>query len=163
MKPGERILAITGENGEEKSLAFLCALCGLGPWGSGNICPPRLQMRLCSCRCVPYIPPGTLRAAIGYPHSHDVYDAPTIDKAFHDVGLQDHLRPLYRYDRSIGSPSQLLVGKQMSPRLCRILLHRPKWVVSDGALVALIESNALIKSICERIIRYWRYRRERWR
>ena len=32
----------------------------------------------------------------------------------------------------------------------RILLHRPKWVVSDGALMALVESNALIKSICEK-------------
>ena len=144
MKPGERIL-ITGENGEEKSLAFR-VFGGLWPWGSGKITrPPSDAIMFLPMR--PYIPPGTLRAAISYPHSHDVYDAPTIDKAFHDVGL-DHLRPFIdttdRWDRRLNySEKQCLM-------FVRILLHRPKWVVSDGALVALIESNALIKSICEK-------------
>ncbi|MFM8647383.1 MAG: hypothetical protein ACKOB7_06355, partial [Methylocystis sp.] len=64
-----------------------------------------------------------------------------------DVGL-DHLRPFIdtpdRWDRRLNySEKQCLM-------FVRILLHRPKWVVSDGALLALIESNALIKSICEK-------------
>ena len=39
-----------------------------------------------------YIPPGTLRAAVAYPHPTEAYDAPAIVKALAAVGLE-HLEP----------------------------------------------------------------------
>jgi len=144
MKPGERIL-ITGENGEQRSL-FFRVIGGLWPWGSGKIIRPNSD-RIMFLPMRPYIAPGTLRAAINYPHSHEVYDTQTIDRCFQDVGL-DHLRPFIdvtdRWDR------RLNYTEKQSLIFIRVLLHRPQWIVSDGAIKALIESNALIKSIFEK-------------
>src|SRR5271166_4992022 len=82
--PGERVL-ITGESGEHKALLFQ-ATGGLWPWGSGRITQPaHRSMMFMPVRA--YIPPGTLRAAVAYPHSTDVYDAAVISKALADVGL----------------------------------------------------------------------------
>lgn len=142
LKPGERI-RITGENGEEKSLLFR-AIGGLWPWGSGQITRPApdsitfLPMRA-------YVPPGTLRAAVTYPHSSDVYEKAAIEKAFADVGME-HLQPLIdttdRWDRRLNDNEKQCLA------FARILLHRPLWIVSDGALMVLDPgSRARIKSI----------------
>src|SRR5258706_5289240 len=62
--PGERVL-ITGESGSGKSTLFR-AIAGLWPWGSGTISlPPRGEMMFLPQR--PYLPLGTLEAAISYP------------------------------------------------------------------------------------------------
>ena len=64
----ERVL-IAGENGEEKALLFR-AIGGLWPWGSGQIThPARHTIMFMPVRA--YIPPGSLREIVAYPHSTD--------------------------------------------------------------------------------------------
>jgi vitamin B12/bleomycin/antimicrobial peptide transport system ATP-binding/permease protein len=142
VQPGERV-RIIGENGDEKSLLFR-SLGGLWPWGSGRIThPARASIMFLPVRA--YLPPGTLRAAITYPHSSDVYDDAIISKAFADVGLE-HLQPFIdtvdRWDRRLGD------GEKQCLAFGRILLHKPLWVVSNDALMVLDPSSrARIKSI----------------
>jgi len=65
---GERVL-IQGESGTGKSTLFR-AVGGLWPWGAGEIeTPPREHMVFMPQR--PYLPLGTLRAAIAYPAAAD--------------------------------------------------------------------------------------------
>ena len=78
MKPDERVL-ITGDNGEHKAVLFR-AIGGLWPWGSGQIThPTRRSIMFMPVRA--YIPPGTLRAAVAYPHPSEDYDAAAIVEA----------------------------------------------------------------------------------
>ena len=61
---GERVL-IVGPSGSGKSTLFR-AIAGLWPWGTGKIVlPDRSQMMFMPQR--PYLPLGTLRAAVSYP------------------------------------------------------------------------------------------------
>jgi putative ATP-binding cassette transporter len=131
MDAGERVL-ITGKNGEEKTLLFR-AIGGLWPWGSGRIThPARQSMMFMPVRA--YIPPGTLRAAVAYPHPTDVYDTAAIAKAFADVGL-DHLKPhldtVDRWDR------QLTDDEKQRVAFARVTLQKPRWVVIHDAFDVL--------------------------
>ena len=82
----------------------------------------------------PYVPPGTLRAAITYPHAADEYEDASITKALADVGLE-HLRPLLdttdRWDR------RLHEDEKQSLAFARVRLQRPRWLVVNGAFDAL--------------------------
>ena len=65
LKPGERTL-IVGERGASRAL-LLRAIIGIWPWGRGRITrPPRQSMMFLPKSA--YVPPGTLRAALAYPH-----------------------------------------------------------------------------------------------
>src|SRR5215469_10877031 len=90
LKPGERTL-IVGEHGAARAL-LLEAIVGVWPWGSGRITRPRRQaMMFLPARA--YVPPGTLRAALAYPHRADDYEDAATTSALIAVGLE-HLRPL---------------------------------------------------------------------
>jgi putative ATP-binding cassette transporter len=142
MNAGERVL-ITGKTGEEKTLLFR-AIGGLWPWGSGRITQPaRHSMMFMPVRA--YIPPGTLRAAVAYPHSKDVYDPAAIAKAFADVGL-DHLEPhldtVDRWDRQLSDDEKQRVA------FARVTLQKPRWVVIHDAFDVLEpESRMLIRAL----------------
>jgi len=131
MNAGERVL-ITAKTGEEKTLLFR-AIGGLWPWGSGRITQPaRQSMMFMPVRA--YIPPGTLRAAVAYPHSTDVYDPAAIAKAFADVGLdrlEPHLDTVDRWDR------QLTDDEKQRVAFARVTLQKPRWVVIHDAFDVL--------------------------
>ena len=71
VRPGERVL-IMGASGSGKSTLFR-AIAGLWPWGSGTIrIPVPEQIMFLPQR--PYLPLGTLRAAISYPAAPNTFD-----------------------------------------------------------------------------------------
>jgi len=136
VKPGERTL-IVGERGAGGDL-LLNAIIGIWPWGRGRIArPPRQSMMFLPTR--PYVPPGTLRAALAYPRAAGDYDDDAIASALAEVGLE-HLRPLLdttdRWDR------RLHEAEKQSLTFARVRLQRPRWLVVNGGFDAL-DSAAL--------------------
>ena len=142
MNAKERVL-ITSENGEHKAVLFR-AVGGLWPWGSGRItAPARNSIMFMPVRA--YIPPGTLRAAVAYPHASKDYEAPAIVKALAAVGLghlEPHLDKENRWDRELTDNEKQCVA------FARVILQRPGWIVVNDALDVLDpESRMLIRSL----------------
>jgi putative ATP-binding cassette transporter len=132
---GERVL-IQGESGTGKSTLFR-AIGGLWPWGAGEIrTPPREHMMFMPQR--PYLPLGTLRAALAYPAPPDRFDAAALAAALARVGLGAlgaKLEEEDRWDRVLS------LGEQQRLAFARLLLHRPGWIFMDEATAALDEPN----------------------
>jgi putative ATP-binding cassette transporter len=130
---GERVL-IVGESGAGKSTLFR-ALAGLWPWGGGTIyLPDPDSMMFMPQR--PYLPLGTMRAAITYPDAPDAFETADVEAAVKRVGLAEFLPVLDfegRLDKSLSLGQQQLIG------FARLLLHRPSWVFLDEATSALDE------------------------
>lgn len=145
IQPGERVL-IVGASGSGKSTLFR-AIAGLWPWGSGRILlPPRETMMFMPQR--PYLPLGTLRAAVTYPSGPAGFPPDEIEAALRRVGLAE-LVPMLdleeRWDRALS------VGQQQRLAFARLLLHRPLWVFLDEATAALDEDNqSTVMSIFDR-------------
>jgi vitamin B12/bleomycin/antimicrobial peptide transport system ATP-binding/permease protein len=135
IQPGERVL-IMGESGAGKSTLFR-AISGLWPWGSGRVRIPKAEdMMFLPQR--PYLPLGTLRAAISYPASPETFDDMKVREALERCGLGEFVEMLdrrERWDRSLS------LGQQQRVAFARVLLHRPKWVFMYEATSALDEEN----------------------
>lgn len=141
MNPGDRVL-ITGENSEEKALLFR-AIGGLWPWGSGKITRPHSEA-IMFMPMRPYISPGTLRSVISYPRSIHEYETAAIEHTLARVGLEhlvESIDDTERWDRKLN------YNEKQRLSFARVLLHKPSWIVSDGALYSLLESSARIKTI----------------
>ena len=143
--PGERV-QILGKAGSGKSSLFR-ALAGMWPWGSGTIqLPPRREMAFMPPR--PYLPAGTLRAAVSYPAASDRFEAAAVTAALHGVDL-GHLEPLL--DRADRWDRELPLDEQQRLAFVRLLLHEPRWVVLDDALDAVSEAHRrLVLSLAHR-------------
>jgi vitamin B12/bleomycin/antimicrobial peptide transport system ATP-binding/permease protein len=143
--PGERV-QILGKPGAGKSTLFR-SLAGMWPWGAGRIqLPPRQAMMFMPQR--PYLPLGTLRAAVSYPAEPDHFDDAAVRAALERVDLA-HLVPSLdytdRWDR------QLSLEEQQRLAFARMLLHAPRWVFIDDMLGTLGDDHRrLVLSIFER-------------
>jgi vitamin B12/bleomycin/antimicrobial peptide transport system ATP-binding/permease protein len=132
--PSDSIL-ITGPSGCGKS-TLLRALAGLWPYEKGFVHLPR------PFRCMvmpqrPYLPIGTLRAAVCYPEPPEKFSD-------HDVRTSLALAQLpsvaARLDEE-GHWSQLLSGgEQQRVALARIFLLKPDWLFLDEATSAMDEA-----------------------
>ncbi|SMF78306.1 putative ATP-binding cassette transporter [Tistlia consotensis] len=130
---GERVL-IVGESGAGKSTLFR-AVAGLWPWGSGTITLPDPETMMFMPQR-PYLPLGSLRAAITYPDRPDAFPTAEVEAVVKRVGLSEFLSALdleARLDKSLSLGQQQLVG------FARLLLHKPAWVFLDEATSALDE------------------------
>jgi vitamin B12/bleomycin/antimicrobial peptide transport system ATP-binding/permease protein len=128
LKPGERTL-IAGEHGATRAV-MLRALLGIWPWGCGRIArPPQPAMMFLPASA--YVPPGTLRAALAYPHAVGDYDETAVTRALTAAGL-DHLRP--SLDTTERWEGRLTEDERQKLAFARVLLQRPRWLVIDGAL-----------------------------
>jgi putative ATP-binding cassette transporter len=77
-----------------------------------------------------YVPPGTLRSALAYPHSAGDFADAAIAQAFAQVGLerlQPRLDTTERWDRVLSE------DEKQSLAFARVILQRPQWLVSNGA------------------------------
>ena len=145
ISPGERI-QILGDAASGKTTLFR-ALAGMWPWGGGTLrLPPRETMMFMPQR--PYLPLGTLRAAVCYPAGPGHFDQPAVVAALERVDL-GHLVP--SLDRTERWDQQLPMDEQQRLAFARLLLHAPRWVVADDAISALCDAHRhRVLSYCDR-------------
>jgi putative ATP-binding cassette transporter len=123
-------VVVTGRSGSGKSTLFR-ALSGIWPFATGSIEVPK-NMFFLPQRA--YIPLGTLRYVIAYPHNPEVYDHAAMAQALRDVGLP-HL--VDRLDRDDNWPQSLSGGEQQRVAVARALLAKPSWIFMDEATASL--------------------------
>src|ERR1700722_11576908 len=129
--PGERVL-IVGEPGTGKTILFR-ALAGLWPWGGGRIALPSSGEVMFMPR-QPYVPLGTLRAALAYPSPEKTYKDEELVAVLKSASL-DRLSSLL--DRTERWERELTDDEQQSLVFARIALHKPRWVIIDEVLDSL--------------------------
>jgi vitamin B12/bleomycin/antimicrobial peptide transport system ATP-binding/permease protein len=130
IKQGERVL-ISGDVSTGAKL--FKAIAGLWPWGRGRIeLPDEEPMFFMPTR--PYLPDGTLHAAICYPSSPESFSSASIEEALKLAGLQDLLGQLEQTD---SWEKALTREQQQRLGLVRLLLYRPKWILLQEAFDSL--------------------------
>ena len=132
---GEKVL-IAGESGSGKS-TLLRAIAGLWPWGSGSILVP-IRSKLMFMPQKPYLPVGTLSAAITYPTAPRHFGRKAIEAVLERCGLSElipRLDEVAQWDRILSG------GELQRVAFSRALLHQPEWIFMDEATAALDEEG----------------------
>ena len=125
---------ITGPSGSGKSTLFR-AISGIWPFGSGHIhVPGGRKVMLIPQK--PYIPIGTLRAAVTYPGLDEHYADEAISDALRAVGLDQLCDKL---DLDDNWAHRLSGGEQQRISIARALLAKPDWLFLDEATASLDE------------------------
>lgn len=146
IKAGERVL-IAGSTFNGSKL--FKAITGLWPWGSGRIeLPDDEPMFFMPPR--PYLPAGTLRAAICYPSTHEAVSENALKQALELAGLKELIEQLDRvdfWDKSLSREQQQRLG------LVRLLLRRPKWILLQEAFDSLDPEGEteMFRLICQEL------------
>ena len=130
LEPGHSVV-ISGRSGSGKSTLFR-VLAGIWPFGHGHVRRPVERCLFLPQR--PYIPLGTLRHVVTYPHPHDTYSREDIDRALVDAGLGQFVP---RLDDDEHWAQQLSGGEQQRVALARALLTKPDWLFLDEATASL--------------------------
>ena len=130
--PGERVLiagnAFTGSK-------LFKAIVGLWPWGEGAIELPRDPVFFMPPR--PYLPTGTLRAAICYPSANIEYAESALIEALELVDLEELKEQLDHEDNWAGALSR---EQQQRLGVVRLLLQQPKWILLQESMDSLDSS-----------------------
>jgi vitamin B12/bleomycin/antimicrobial peptide transport system ATP-binding/permease protein len=135
VEPADRIL-VSGPSGSGKSTLFR-AIAGIWPFGKEQIHVPE-HARVLFLPQKPYIPIGTLRAAVSYPGAAGTFDDSAIREALEAVRLGSIAN---RLDDTENWSLQLSGGEQQRLAVARVLLHRPNWLFLDEATGALDETT----------------------
>jgi vitamin B12/bleomycin/antimicrobial peptide transport system ATP-binding/permease protein len=123
-------MVITGRTGSGKSTLFR-VLAGIWPFGQGEVEMPPNAFFLPQH---PYIPLGTLRHVITYPHATDAFGEAEITQALKDAGLPELCD---RLESDENWPMRLSGGEQQRIALARALLAKPDWIFLDEATASL--------------------------
>jgi putative ATP-binding cassette transporter len=132
---GERV-AIVGPLGKGKSTLFR-AVAGIWPFGTGRIERPDLE-RMLFVPQRPYLPIGTLRAAVSYPAAEGTFSDPQIREALRLLGigsLAERIGDTEPWDYALSAHEQQILA------MVRVLLHRPDWILLDDATSGLDEAT----------------------
>ncbi|CAM5770483.1 ABC transporter ATP-binding protein/permease [Bosea minatitlanensis] len=129
-----RSTLLIGPSGSGKSTLFR-AIAGIWPFGDGKVgIPADARIMLLPQR--PYLPQGTLRAALAYPERESAYDDDAIRAAMAKVRL-GHLAD--RLDEIDLWGQRLSGGEQQRLAVARALLSKPDWLFLDEATASLDE------------------------
>jgi putative ATP-binding cassette transporter len=133
LKRGESVL-VNGPSGSGKSTLFR-AISGIWPFGDGSISVPEgASVMLLPQR--PYVPIGTLRAALTYPAPADAFADEAVRSTLEAVHLSQFAG---RLDEEGHWGQTLSLGEQQRLALGRALLAKPDWLFLDEATSALDE------------------------
>lgn len=123
---GERLL-ITGD--PALTIALFKAVAGLWPWGRGEIrLPEGSEMMFLPQH--PFLPQGSLRAVLSYPHEERRYSEASLHRALECAGIA-WLAP--RLDESEDWSRAVPLRTQQRLGLARLFLQRPAWVFIEEA------------------------------
>ena len=131
LAPGEPVL-VTGPSGSGKSTLFR-ALAGIWPFGSSTVERPDTSECLFLPQ-KPYLPIGTLRAALAYPSEEGAFGDDALRAALRACRLEPFAA---RLDEAEHWEQRMSPGEQQRLAFARALLHRPKWLFLDEASSAL--------------------------
>lgn len=129
MRAGDAVL-VQGDSGSGKS-TLLRALAGIWPQAAGAVELPANSMFLPQR---PYLPHGTLRAALAYPQAPDAYDDAQLQSVLHTVRMPQLTDKL---DVESNWSQKLSGGEQQRVAIARALLKKPRWIFADEATSAL--------------------------
>jgi putative ATP-binding cassette transporter len=134
--PAGEMSLITGRSGMGKS-TFFRALAGLWPHAEGRIeFPTGARLMLLPQR--PYLPQGSLREAIVYPHAC----APVHDQRINDLLVRIGLPQLVgRLAEEANWQLRLSPGEQQRLTVVRAILFEPDWLFLDEATASLDEPS----------------------
>jgi putative ATP-binding cassette transporter len=147
LHPGERTL-VTGPSGAGKSTLFR-TIAGIWPFGEGAIeIPANATLMMLPQR--PYLPIGTLHAAIVYPGEAASYAADGVREVLKEVGLPQFAA---RLEEEAHWNRMLSLGEQQRLGLARALLHTPSHLFLDEATASLDEPSeaALYNMLTEKL------------
>jgi putative ATP-binding cassette transporter len=108
---------------------LLRAIAGIWPFGRGRINVPG-RARMLFVPQWPYLPRGSLRAAVSYPAPEGAFPDARIREALGLLGLA-HLAT--RLDDTAPWDEELSPHEQQRLALARVLLDEPEWVFLDKA------------------------------
>ncbi len=138
---GERLLA-AGESGSGKS-TLVRAIAGLWPWGGGSV-KFRAGSRLFMLPQRPYVPSGTLRRAVCYPHAAESWTFEEIGEALDKVGLgylKGKVEEEGPWDQTLSG------GEKQRLTFARLLLNEPDIIVMDEATAALDGQDRMMQKV----------------
>ncbi|MCX5477711.1 ABC transporter ATP-binding protein/permease [Kaistia geumhonensis] len=140
VRPGDRLQIIDG-TGRGRG-AFFSALAGLWPFGSGKISLPA-GARTMFLPERPYMPDGTLRAAITYPASPSDFTDEQLNAALARVDLT---RLASSLDRRSRWSRELSYDDEARLTFARLLLLKPDWIFTEQSIDTLDERQRRIFS-----------------
>src|SRR5262249_45372137 len=130
--PGDRVL-VTGPG---KSTLFR-AIAGIWPFGAGILAVPQ-DVKVMTLPQRPYLPPGSLEAAVTYPAAPGTFKRGQLVAALHDVGLANFSE---RLDEVAHWSQQLSLGEQQKVGIARAIVLSPDYLFLDEATASLDEAS----------------------
>ena len=137
IEPGTRLL-VTGPSGCGKS-TLMRAMAGIWPFCKGTILLPE-RSSIMFLPQKPYLPLGTLRNALCYPHP-DGYRPEDLEKVLEKCGL-GYLAVSLEKDEDWSHV--LSVGEQQRLGFSRVLLVKPDFIFLDEATASLDEKSEAV-------------------
>lgn len=129
VQPGDTVL-ISGPSGGGKS-TLLRTLAGIWPYSKGLVLRPHDSMFVPQR---PYLPEGSLRAALAYPDAAQRYTDAELQQALRAAELPGWVD---RLDAQAAWNAVLSGGEQQRLALARVFLKQPAWVWVDEGTSAL--------------------------